>query len=99
VSAVTVKRRGRKPVCPRELVEKMYELHCCCGLSYQKIADRLKTEGVPMPLGGLQWMKSAVVRIMESTYGREIGVELGLLDVDAEAQRPRSTQSTGCPAG
>jgi hypothetical protein len=84
VSATTTKRRGRKPVCSRELVEKMYELHCCHGLSYQEIADRLKTEGVPMPLGGLRWMKSAVVRIMDSTYGREIGTELGLLVVDGE---------------
>jgi hypothetical protein len=32
-----------------------------------------------MPMGGLEWDKPDVVRVMSSTYGRDIGTELGLL--------------------
>ena len=69
---------GRRPACPRETIRRMYELHYDCHVSYQRIALVLNAEGVPLPMGGSHWCKSAVVRVMYSNYGKAIGRDLGL---------------------
>jgi hypothetical protein len=72
-------RRGRKPGCPPEVVRRMYRLYCLEGMTYRQIAAFLTAEGVPMSMGGLEWDKPDVVRVMLSTYGQDIGTELDLL--------------------
>jgi hypothetical protein len=61
----------------------MYELHSGGTggdrKSYRQIAELFTAEGIPLPMGGLGWTKSSVVRVMSSTYGEAIGRELGLL--------------------
>jgi hypothetical protein len=76
-TATEAKRPGRPPGCDRDLVIRMYQLHCGQGLSYERISALLNTEGIPLPGDGSRWLRSSVERVMNTNYGREIGRELG----------------------
>jgi hypothetical protein len=74
---VTVSRgRGRPPLCPRELAERVIRLRRN-GLSYSEIASTLNSEGVPTPLGGSRWLKSHVDRLLHTRYVLSITSETG----------------------
>ena len=77
ILAPAERRPGRPPGCDRELVAWMYRLHCCEGVSYERISAILNAEAVPLPGGGARWLRSSVERVMNTNYGREIGRELG----------------------
>lgn len=66
------RRRGRPPLCPRELAARILMLNKDQGLSLQRIADLLNAEGVPTPLGLAPWSKSHVDGVLSRIYTREI---------------------------
>lgn len=75
--AAVARRPGRPGGCDRDLVVRMYQLHYDGGLSYERISVILNAEGVQLPGGGAHWLRSSIERVMNTTYGRAIGRELG----------------------
>ena len=64
------RRRGRPPVCTRELALRVVRLQRQ-GLSYREIAVALNAEGIRTPFG-LPWRKAHVDRLLHTRYAREI---------------------------
>lgn len=62
---------GRPPCCPPELAARIIELHRS-GLSYGQICIALNAKQVPTPMGGAQWLKSHVYRLLHTRYARKI---------------------------
>ncbi len=54
-----LRRPGRPPVCPPEIVVRIIELQRQ-GLSYRAISEALNREGVPTPAGRPVWAKSQI---------------------------------------
>lgn len=73
MSTATAPRRGRgrPPCCPPETIIRIDELRRA-GLSYQKIAVRLNTQGVPMPDNGERWGKSSVYQVMHTHHAWQV---------------------------
>lgn len=72
-----VRRPGRPPSCPREILIRVVELRRQ-GLSYGAIAAVLNREGVPTPGGGTLWYKSCVDRLLHTRYAMELMEELSM---------------------
>lgn len=70
-----LRRPGRPPCCPDELVRRIIRLHLQ-GLSYRAISDVLNREGVPTPAGRGRWQKSHVDRLLHTRYASDITMEV-----------------------
>lgn len=64
------RRRGRPPVCTRELALRVIGLHRQ-DLSYREIAVALNAEGIRTPLG-VSWRKAYVDRLLHTQYVQDI---------------------------
>lgn len=64
-------RRGRPPVCPVAIVQRVIELRRQ-GLSYNAISRVLNGEGLSTPCGGSRWQRSYVDRLLHTRYVTEI---------------------------
>lgn len=67
--------RGRPPCCSAALTARIIELRRQ-NVSYERIANLLNAEGIPLPAGGSHWHKSSVDRILHTNYAKELLEEL-----------------------
>jgi hypothetical protein len=65
------RRRGRPPLCSRELAVRVIRLRQA-GLSYAQICTVLNAEAVPTPTGGAWWLKSHVDRLLHTRWVRDV---------------------------
>jgi hypothetical protein len=64
-------RPGRPPCCPPEVTAYVVDLHRK-GLSLAAISRKLNEEGVSTPVGGSEWSKSCVDRLLHTRHAQEI---------------------------
>ena len=64
-------RRGRPPICPGPVVQRVIELHRQ-GLGYGAISRVLNEEGLATPCGGSRWQRSHVDRLLHARHVVEI---------------------------
>lgn len=64
-------RRGRPPVCPVAVVQRVIELRRQ-GLGYGAISRALNEEGLATPCGRPRWQRSYVDRLLHARYVVEI---------------------------
>lgn len=85
-AASAERRRGRPPVCSRELAVRIIEMRQN-GHSYARICTVLNAEHVLTPAGGSRWMKSHVDRLLHTRWVQEI-----IEDLDVTHSRGPSTR-------
>ena len=70
-SPAQVRRLGRPPVCPLEVVLQVVSLRRQ-GLSYAAISSILNAQGLPTPAGRPRWQRSYVDRLLHTRHVEEI---------------------------